>query len=230
MPLAPYTPALYLPGSEGRYRQYPRAVRAIIPGTGYKVGPMVWGEQELNLGSGRYRHGGPVPLLGLGQATTAAQANRQMGWTKAKLKAYWDARARTCQEMGDEGECLAQVARHVPVTIAGLGSYSGLGQAINPQDIAEVASLTARIIANPEQTLRAQGPRVISALDQHIVSPLVDKMAQAAAPYMVRYLLPPTAVLYVLSGLGALFSYQSMKMLMNRKVTANGRRRRRRRR
>src|SRR5262249_24779403 len=36
-------------------------------------------------------------------------------------KAYWDAKARECMNMADEGTCLAQVARHVPVTISGLG-------------------------------------------------------------------------------------------------------------
>jgi len=59
---------------------------------------------------------------GMGAAIlTRSQANKAMGWTAAKRKAYWDARAQACTEMGDEGTCLAQVARHVPVTIAGLG-------------------------------------------------------------------------------------------------------------
>jgi len=53
---------------------------------------------------------------------TPAQVNRRMGWPKKDLKAYWDAKAQQCTEMGDEGECLARVARHVPITIAGLGS------------------------------------------------------------------------------------------------------------
>jgi hypothetical protein len=37
-------------------------------------------------------------------------------------KAFWDAKARQCINMADEGTCLAQVARHVPVTISGLGT------------------------------------------------------------------------------------------------------------
>lgn len=55
---------------------------------------------------------------------TANQANDAMGWTKAKRRAYWQQREAACSEMGDEGECLAQVARHIPVTIAGLGGSS----------------------------------------------------------------------------------------------------------
>lgn len=34
---------------------------------------------------------------------------------------YWQERANLCKEFADEGECLARVARHVPVTIGGLG-------------------------------------------------------------------------------------------------------------
>lgn len=40
----------------------------------------------------------------------------------AAYKAFWDAKARECVNMADEGTCLAQVARHVPVTISGLGT------------------------------------------------------------------------------------------------------------
>jgi len=40
-------------------------------------------------------------------------------------KSYWDARAKACEQFADEGECLAQVARHVPVT---LGDVGGLGR------------------------------------------------------------------------------------------------------
>jgi hypothetical protein len=71
-----YTPSLYLPGSYGRYRQYPRVVRTQIPGAGVSAGKLVWGEQVLNL------WGAPsapfsssrVPLLGFGQAETVGIA------------------------------------------------------------------------------------------------------------------------------------------------------------
>jgi len=160
----------------------------------------------------------------LGQVLTASQANRDMGWTKAKLKAYWDARAKACEQMGDEGACLAQVARHVPVTIA------GLGQSPEISSIASVVDTSARLIRDPEGTLRTQAPQIVAAMDRHIVNPLVDRMAAAAAPYMVRYVLPPLAVLYVISGLGAFYSFQSLKTLREgkRSVSANRRRRRRR--
>jgi hypothetical protein len=74
----PYLPSLYLPGGRGRYRRYPKHVEAIIPGTGYKTGRGVWGEQVLYLGGygdnfkthgGLYPYGhySQVPLRGLGQ-------------------------------------------------------------------------------------------------------------------------------------------------------------------
>jgi hypothetical protein len=74
--MRPYTPALYLPGSIGRYRSYPRNARAVIPGTGYHVGKMRWAEQELNLGpggrppTGRYPE---VPLRGIGSYSHLGQ-------------------------------------------------------------------------------------------------------------------------------------------------------------
>jgi hypothetical protein len=66
-----YTSSLYLPGSIGRYRQYPRVVRTPIPGANVKAGKMIWGEQVLNLWGApvaRYSNNN-VPLLGLGQMT-----------------------------------------------------------------------------------------------------------------------------------------------------------------
>lgn len=66
----PFTPELYQQGGAGRYRRYPRQVQTPIPGAGYDVGQMVWGEQELNLnGSSQPQHYGDyeqVPLRGLG--------------------------------------------------------------------------------------------------------------------------------------------------------------------
>lgn len=50
-------------------------------------------------------------------------------------KAFWDAKARQCVNMADEGTCLAQVARHVPVTI------SGLGQTPSPTPTWQIAGL-----------------------------------------------------------------------------------------
>lgn len=72
----PYPPSLYLPGSYGRFRQYPRVVETPIPGAGYQVGKLVWGEQELALDGSRrpYPYGQypSVPLRGVGQTEAPA--------------------------------------------------------------------------------------------------------------------------------------------------------------
>jgi hypothetical protein len=154
----------------------------------------------------------------LGQGVlTAAQANRDMGWTHAKLKSYWDARAKACQEFADEGECLAQVARHVPVTFAGMGDTG--------TDIMNATSIVAGLIASPDATLRRHGPAIVAASDRHVIGPMVDKLGEAMAPYLIKYMMPPLAVLYVLGGLSAYFSFNAAK-----KLQANPSRRRRRRR
>lgn len=161
---------------------------------------------------------------------TAAQANRDMGWTPDKVKAYWDARAKMCQEMGDEGACLAQVARHVPVTLGGLGGYSGLGQASCPPlqlDAGAIATLAAGLVSNPEATLQRQGPRIVTALDRHVVQPLIGEATRAATPYLLKYLGPPLVVLYGLSIASMVFSYQVLKESRASRVKANRRRHRR---
>lgn len=159
----------------------------------------------------------------LGQAVlTRAQADRDLGWTKKKLRRYWNARAQACRGFADEGECLAQVARHVPVTISGLGQ-TGLG--IN---VGTALTSVADIIRDPEAALRARGPAIVAAADKHVVGPLLKRVGQAAAPYMVKYVLPPLAILYVLTGISAYYSYQAAKS--RRSVASNPRRKRRRRR
>jgi hypothetical protein len=185
---------------------------------------MAWAEQELNLdGSSRpqpYGSYAMVPLRGLGAAPvlTAAQADRAMGWTAKKMKAYWDARAKACQEFADEGECLAQVARHVPVTIGSLGSSSATQNALTVLDI------TAGLIRDPDATLRARGPAIVAAVDKHVLNKVVGRLPKAVAPYLVKYVLPPLAVLYVLTGVSAYYSVKTAK-----KMNANPRKRRRRR-
>lgn len=170
----------------------------------------------------------PRTSYGLGEVLTSSQVNRRMGWTPAKLRTYYNARAQACRGYADESACLARVARHMPVTIsmgmAGLGQTTG---GVRPEDVMAVAATTARLISNPEVTLRAQGPQIVAALDRHVVNPLVDRAAVASAPYIVRYLLPPIMLLYVISGVGAFFSYQSFQ-LQRGKLRGNRRRRRRR--
>lgn len=223
--MRPYTPSLYRPGSFGRYRQYPRTVRTPIPGAGYHVGRMAWAEQELNLnGSSRpqpYGSYAMVPLRGLGAppVLTPEQADRAMGWTAKKMRAYWDARAKACQQFADEGECLARVARHVPVTIGGLGQTTGSAT----QNVMTLLDVTAGLIRDPETTLRTRGPAIVAAADKHVVNPIFDKVGQSVAPYMVKYVLPPMAILYVLSGISAYYSFK-----MAKKMNANRRKRRRR--
>lgn len=60
-----------------------------------------------------------TPLL------TSSQVNSALGWNRAKRRAYWKAKETSCLEMGDEGACLAQVARHIPITLNGLGQDGG---------------------------------------------------------------------------------------------------------
>jgi hypothetical protein len=197
---------------------------------------------------------------------TPAQANLDMGWTPAKVKAYWDAKAKACQQYGDEGECLAQVAKHVPVTIGGLGyilppfppirtfdrpgartygrrpgpkrrpkrrrplrrrpprrRLGGLGLGTTGTDIASILTVTGGLFSDPDGTLRRYGPPIVTAADKHVVTPLMQRFGKATAPYLVKYLLPPMAVLYVLTGISAYYSYRSA-----RKLAANPSRRRRR--
>jgi hypothetical protein len=158
----------------------------------------------------------------LGQGLTNAQANRAMGWSKARVKAYWDARAKACQQFADEGECLEQVARHVPITLAG-----GMGD--TGTDIATALNVTAGLFSDPDGTLRRYGPPIIAAADQHIVDPLVQELGRAMGPYMVKYVLPPLAVLYVISGVSAYYSYKVAKKLAPNPPRRRRRRRRKRR-
>lgn len=156
-------------------------------------------------------------LHGMG-LLTARQVDRDMGWTKAKLRRYWDQRAKACAEFADEGECLAQVARHVPVTIGGIG----MGDTAS--DIAAALRTGADIIRDPEGTMRVQGPKIVTAVDKHVMTPLMGRMAKAMGPYLVKYVLPPLAILYVLTGVSAYYSYKGYRS----RVSANRRRRRRR--
>jgi hypothetical protein len=79
--MTPFTPSLYRPGSDGRYRAYPRVVETPIPGAGYEVGQLAWAEQELNLGGARQNYGNysSVPLRGLGAMTAAQMMSTSLG-------------------------------------------------------------------------------------------------------------------------------------------------------
>jgi hypothetical protein len=107
-----------------------------------------------------------------------------------------------------------------------IGSYShstsGLGN--TGQDVARATSIVAGLIANPDQTLRTHGPAIVAAADRHVLEPLVDEIGAGLAPYAVKYILPPLAVLYIISGIGAFYSYKAATGGIKR----NPRRRRRR--
>lgn len=152
--------------------------------------------------------------------------------TSAAYKRYWNKYADSCSEFGDEGACLNRAIQHgASVTFAGLGQVAPASAATTQQALAIAANLTqigAQVVSNPDLFARSQAPRIVNALDEAVVTPLVDRMAQRATPYFVRYVLPPIALLYVISGLAAFYSYESLKALGGRRVSANRRRRRRR--
>jgi hypothetical protein len=154
----------------------------------------------------------------LGRAYTAVQADDLLGWTPARRKAYWDARAKACSEFGDEGECLAQVAKHVPVTIGGLGDTAA--------DVSTALTVTAGLFRDPDGTLRRYGPPIVTAADQHVVNPLIDRIGQSLTPYVLKYVLPVIAGLYVTTGISAYYSYKAYDQ---KRVRANRRGRRKRR-
>lgn len=153
----------------------------------------------------------------------------------ASYKRYWNNYAKMCPSMGDEGACLNRAIQHganVTFSAGGLGQVpAGSATMADTQRALQIAaSLTqigAQVISNPDLFTRTQAPRVVNALDESVVTPLVDRVAQRAAPYFIRYALPPIALLYVISGLAAFYSYEVLKGQRSRGVSANRRRRRR---
>lgn len=147
----------------------------------------------------------------------------------ASYKRYWNNYAKMCEGVADEGTCLNRAIQHgANVTFAGLGQAPAVTSTRNA--IATAANLTeiaVQITRNPEAFSASQAPRIVNALDMHIVTPLVDRMAERATPYFVRYVMPPLAVLYVLSGMAAFFSYKVLEGQSGRRMAANRRRRRR---
>jgi len=63
------------------------------------------------------------------------------------------------------------------------------------QTVLNVANVVAGLVRDPEGTLRVQGPGIVSAVDRHLVGPVVDSVARASAPYVLRYVLPALGVL-----------------------------------
>jgi hypothetical protein len=102
----------------------------------------------------------------------------------------------------------------------------GLGQ--TAQDIASGASLVAGLIANPEATLRTQGPRVVRALDSYIVGPVVQAAVERSTPYLIRYFGPPLITMYVMTAISTWASYEVLLNFRRGSLKANRARRRRR--
>jgi hypothetical protein len=149
-------------------------------------------------------------------AYSAAQADDLLGWTPSKRRQYWDARARACAQFADEGACLAQVAKHVPVTIGALGDTS--------RDISTALNVTAGLFRDPDSTLRQYGPPIVTAADRHIVDPLLGEVGRALTPYVLKYVLPVILGLYVTTGISAYYSY---RLYSDSRVRPNRTRRRR---
>lgn len=87
-----------------------------------------------------------------------------------------------------------------PLDLSGLGST-----APRPGD---VVNIVAGLITNPEETLKSRGPALVSAIDKHVTGPLIKSAAKQSAPYVVKYVLPPVALIIVTSALGAWFGYK----------------------
>ena len=81
---------------------------------------------------------------------------------------------------------------------------NGLG-AVNPMDVVNVA---AGLLTNPDATLRAKGPALVTAVDTYLTGPMVDSVMVKIRPYALKYALPPLAFIMVTSALGAWFGYK----------------------
>lgn len=81
---------------------------------------------------------------------------------------------------------------------------NGLG-AVNPMDVVNVA---AGLLTNPDATLRAKGPALVTAVDTYLTGPMVDSVMVKIRPYAFKYALPPLAFIMVTSALGAWFGYK----------------------
>lgn len=92
-------------------------------------------------------------------------------------------------------------------------------------DVSTALRVTAGLFSDPDGTLRRYGPPIVAAADRHVIDPLTKQLGRAMAPYLVKYVIPPLAILYVISGISAYYSYK-----VSKKMAPNPSRRRRRRR
>jgi len=82
---------------------------------------------------------------------------------------------------------------------------NGLGAGPNPMDVVNVA---AGLITNPDATLRARGPAIVTAVDTYLMAPLVASVVKEVKPYVFKYVIPPLAIIMITSALGAWFGYK----------------------
>lgn len=160
--------------------------------------------------SGRFR---PYPRNVKTPIPGAGYAVRKLAWAE--------------QEINLDG---GRPARGGAQPLRGVGNYdSGDGLGMTSADAANIATVAAQLIRDPEGTLRVQGPRIVSAVDRHILTPTVDQIFENAKPHLLKYLGPPILVMYLMTGLSTYYSYLVLKGYQRQQVKANGRRRRRRR-
>ena len=106
--------------------------------------------------------------------------------------------------------------------------FSGLGVDQTAMDVRSAVDVIAGLISNPDATLRRYGPALVTAVDRHVLTALINKLAAGLAPYMYKYVLPPLSVLYILGGVSAYYSFRADSNTRRSSVKANRRRRRRR--
>lgn len=143
--------------------------------------------------------------------------------------AYWQAQANACKQYADEGACLSRIARRAP---GGVTIVPGFGLGQTASQVADATSLIGGLFTNPEATLRARGPAIVSALDSYVVGPVVQAAVERSTPYMVRYFGPPLVAMYIMTALSTWFSYEVLLMARQGRLKPNrggrGRSRRRR--
>ena len=91
--------------------------------------------------------------------------------------------------------------------MSGLGSLGITGV----QTATQLLDAAARLTSDPDAYLRVKGPAIVAAADTYVLTPMAASVGRAAAPYMLKYVVPPVVFLYVLSGLGAFFAYKAAK-------------------
>ena len=105
-----------------------------------------------------------------------------------------------------------------PLMLSGLsGGYNysahhspdGLG--VTASQVTSTVSTAAGLLSDPDAYLRARGPQLVAALDRHVIGPIMDASIRRSTPYIVKYIVPPIALLYVISGMAAWFAYKSWK-------------------